>query len=77
MGNIDTTIEHFISEYGYPALCDLIRSLKEGESCASISRRLGVTRERVRQWKVIFGTTITVYHPHREIEAMIDGKAAK
>lgn len=40
------------------------------ESGQEIAKILGVTRERVRQWRNTFGQTYTMYQPYPEVLAV-------
>jgi hypothetical protein len=46
----------------------LIEALAAGESGQAIANEFGVSRERVRQWKNTFGSVITLYQLHPEVE---------
>jgi hypothetical protein len=47
--------------------------LCEQKSGADIGKQFGVSRERVRQWKEIFGSTVSIYQPHAEVIRVIGG----
>jgi hypothetical protein len=62
---------NFVARYGEPALRRLLDLLADGASGQVIAQELGVTRERVRQWKNTFGTEVTVYQVHPEIARLL------
>ena len=62
---------NFVARHGEPALRRLLQLLAAGASGQVIADELGVTRERVRQWKNTFGTEVTVYQVHPEIARLL------
>jgi hypothetical protein len=62
---------NFIKSYGRSKFRRLLQALGEGESGQTIADEFGVSRERVRQWKNAFGTVITVYQLHPEVERIL------
>lgn len=63
---------NFVARYGREQLTQLLAALGNGESGQQIAKTFGVSRERVRQWKNTFGTVVTVYQVHPEIQALLD-----
>lgn len=62
---------NFIKRYGKAQFKSLIKAFKELQSGQKVAERLGVSRERVRQWRNTFGETITVYRPYPEAEDLL------
>jgi DNA-directed RNA polymerase sigma subunit (sigma70/sigma32) len=62
---------NFIKSYGRSKFRRLLQALGEGESGQTIADEFGVSRERVRQWKNAFGTVITLYQLHPEVERLL------
>ena len=62
---------NFIKSYGRSKFRRLLQALGEGESGQVIADEFGVSRERVRQWKNAFGTVITLYQLHPEVERIL------
>ena len=62
---------NFIKSYGRSKFRRLLHALGEGESGQVIADEFGVSRERVRQWKNAFGTVITLYQLHPEVERIL------
>lgn len=63
---------NFIRTYGRARFRRLIEALGSSESGQVVAEEFGVSRERVRQWKNIFGDLITVYRLHPEIERILN-----
>ena len=64
---------NFVERYGQAALGELLEALRSGESGQHIADRFGVSRERVRQWKNTFGTVVSLYQVHPDVQAVLDG----
>ena len=62
---------NFIKSCGRSKFRRLLQALGEGESGQVIADEFGVSRERVRQWKNAFGTVITLYQLHPEVERIL------
>ncbi len=62
---------NFIRTYGRRRFRRLLEALASGESGQQIADEFGVSRERVRQWKNTFGTVITLYQLHPEVERIL------
>ena len=58
---------NFLQKYGEDALKRMIDQFSDGTSHKVIADELGVSRERVRQWRRLMGTTITIYNVHPEV----------
>jgi hypothetical protein len=48
----------------------LLTAFENQESGQVIADQLGVSRERVRQWRNTFGQTVSVYRVHADVEAL-------
>jgi hypothetical protein len=64
---------NFIKRYGMTRFREMIAAFSAHESGAVIAKRLGVSRERVRQWKNTFGETITFYRLYPEAQTLLNG----
>jgi len=62
---------NFIKTYGRRRFRRLLEALAANESGQTIANEFGVSRERVRQWKNTFGTVITLYQLHPEVERIL------
>jgi hypothetical protein len=62
---------NFVRRYGRERLRELLGLLSSGESGQAIAEAFDVSRERVRQWKNTFGTVVTLYQVHAEVEALL------
>ena len=60
-------IRNFIRNYGTEKLEWLIEQLNIGTSGQVIADELGVSRERVRQWKNAFGQTVSFYQVRNDL----------
>lgn len=65
---------NFVRTHGRTRFQLLISGLRENKSGAVLGRELGVSRERVRQWKNTFGETITHYKVYPEVQRLLDGR---
>ena len=61
---------NFIRTYGRAKFRRLLEALANAESGQAVADEFGVSRERVRQWKNTFGTVITMYQVHPEVERL-------
>lgn len=68
---------NFIKSYGRSRFRRLLEALGRGESGQKIADEFGVSRERVRQWKNTFGTVITLYQVHPEVERILRERRAQ
>jgi hypothetical protein len=55
------TLKNFLKKHGRRKLLWMLKALQDGKSGQEIANELGVTRERVRQWKMMFGEPVTTY----------------
>lgn len=62
---------NFVRNHGKAKLRMLISMLERQESGQVIGDALGVSRERVRQWKNTFGNTVKIYTVHPEIKVLV------
>lgn len=62
---------NFIKTYGRARFRRLLEALALAESGQVVADEFGVSRERVRQWKNTFGTVITMYQVHPEVERLL------
>ena len=67
---------NFIKSYGRARFRRLLEALARSESGQAVAEEFGVSRERVRQWKNTFGTVITMYQVHPEVERLLLERAA-
>lgn len=61
---------NFIRNRGRAKFALLIDMLERQASGQEIATLLGVSRERVRQWRDTFGETITMYRLHPDVVAV-------
>ena len=66
---------NFIKTYGRARFRRLLDALANAESGQAVADEFGVSRERVRQWKNTFGTVITMYQVHPEVERLLKERA--
>jgi len=64
---------NFIKRYGMTRFREMIAAFGENRSGQQIAQTLGVSRERVRQWKNTFGETITLYRLYPEAQTLLNG----
>lgn len=72
MRNRETIARNFIERYGVERLDRLLNALAAGESGETIAQEFEVSRERVRQWKNAFGSILTLYQVHPEVQRIVD-----
>lgn len=58
---------NFIRNRGRANLRILLELLQQNRNGQEIAKVLGVSRERVRQWRNLFGQTITLFQPYPEV----------
>ena len=63
---------NFIKRYGMARFRWTIEAFGEPRSGQEVAKRLGVSRERVRQWRNAFGQTITFYRLYPETKRILD-----
>lgn len=64
----NVVLRNIVQKYSRLGLDDLIHDFETGVSGQVTADRMGVSRERVRQWRSLLGTTITLYQPHPDVE---------
>lgn len=71
--------ERFVARYGVDVLREIIAAWGRGESDGSIASRLGlgVTRQRVQQWRQVFGREVRTWEVYPEVRAAADGPGPK
>ncbi len=70
--------KNFIKNYGVDKLEWLLEQFNLGTSGQVIADELGVSRERVRQWKNAFGSMVSFYQVHPDTSEYIqDAKKNK
>ncbi|MSQ01279.1 MAG: hypothetical protein EXR71_05200 [Myxococcales bacterium] len=62
---------NFVKSYGRTRFRRLLEALAQSESGQTLADEFNVSRERIRQWKNTFGTVITVYQVHPEVERLL------
>lgn len=62
---------NFIRTYGRTRFRRLLEALAGAESGQAIADEFGVSRERVRQWKNMFGEVITYYRVFPEVDRIL------
>lgn len=62
---------NFVKNYGISRLEDLLEALGRGESGQVIADDFDVSRERVRQWKNTFGSVVTLYQVHPDVQHVL------
>lgn len=63
------------TRHGEGGLHRLLDGLRAGESGQTIADDLGVSRERVRQWKLALGEEIRTYMIHPEVLRLIGSES--
>lgn len=63
---------NFVKRYGRERFEQLLQQLANGDSGQAIAEAFDVSRERVRQWKNTFGTVVTLYQIHPEVQAVLE-----
>jgi hypothetical protein len=63
-------LENFVEKYGRQALRRLLTGFEQNVSGPILAKEMGVSRERIRQWKALFGTSVQVYTLHSEARAL-------
>lgn len=72
--NRERVAKNFIRTHGRVAFRKLVEALATGESGQTIAQELGVSRERIRQWKNAFGEMYMVYQLHPEVERLLGNR---
>jgi DNA-directed RNA polymerase sigma subunit (sigma70/sigma32) len=73
MSTRERVARNFIKRYGMARFRKMIAAFGENRSGQEIATTLGVSRERVRQWKRTFGQTITLYRLYPETKSLLNG----
>lgn len=63
---------NFVQRYGSERFRRLLEALASGESGQAIADEFEVSRERVRQWKNTFGSVLTLYQVHPEVQSVLE-----
>lgn len=74
MNNRERVARNFVKKHGITRFKWMIQSFARPRSGREVAEELGVSRERVRQWKNMFGETITTYRLHPETDALLNGR---
>lgn len=77
MDSSSRVMRNFIAKYGREKFRALIDGLSSGRSGPSLATEFGVSRERIRQWKTLFGSAIVVYIPKPEARRHLNGYQRK
>lgn len=62
---------NFIKRYGLSKFRGFITGLEEQRSGQELAQELGVSRQRINQWKSAFGSSVTLYLPTREVKRLL------
>ena len=65
---------NFMRNYGREAFRAFLAGCERDESGADWARTLGVSRERVRQWRNLFTVRVVCVTVHPEVRAIVDSK---
>ena len=74
MKKVDRVARNFIQRRGLSEFRLLITMLERNTSGQKIADHFKVSRERVRQWKDVLGTTITLYRVHPAVERIMEAE---
>ena len=77
MTSVERVVTNFIDKYGVEKLKMMLGGFHAGRSYQSVADELGVTKERVRQWRNLMGRTIQVYVPEPELSRILEGLSRK
>ena len=75
-GTRERIAKNFVRRYGQDAFRRLLDALSDGRSGQEIADEFQVSRERVRQWKNTFGTILTLYQVHPEVQRVLEAETA-
>ena len=70
--NRERVARNFVKRSGRERFERLLAALKGNESGQAIADEFEVSRERVRQWKNTFGTVLTLYQVHPDVQSVLD-----
>ena len=65
-------IRGLIESFGVKKFQRLLQLFSEGASGESIADEFGVSRERVRHWKSMFGQVVSLYVVHPEVSETLN-----
>lgn len=65
---------NFVQRYGARRFKRLLDALANGESGQAIADEFEVSRERVRQWKNTFGSVLTLYQVHPDVQSVLESE---
>jgi hypothetical protein len=65
------SIEHFVRRYGRLALRQLVEDARAGRPGAHTAERLGVSRERVSQWRAAWLRQEVIWTPGEELQGWL------
>jgi hypothetical protein len=68
--NPATVARNFIQQYGKARFKRFLKLLQSGASGEKITKEFDVSRERVRQWKNSFGSTVQTYDINPDISRL-------
>ena len=71
MFNRQIAAQNFIKRYGSDSFLRLIHLFGEGTSGEIIAKEFQVSRERIRQWRNIFGYNVSFYQVHPEVKHLM------
>lgn len=72
MSPIARVTRNIIAKYGRKGLESLLADFERGISGQETADRMGVSRERVRQWRHTLGSSISIYQVHPEVLVVRD-----
>ena len=64
----ETMVDNFIENYGEDAFREFIEGLMNDESGGKWARKLGVSRERIRQWRDVFVKRVVYVAPVASVQ---------
>jgi hypothetical protein len=70
----EKAMRNFVKSRGLAKFRYLISAFEQNISGQVIADQIGVTRERVRQWRDMFGMTITFYEVAPEARRLLGGR---
>lgn len=65
------TSRNFVKAYGMAKFRRLILGFQANESGGVLCTELGVSRQRVHQWRLMFGETVRIYNIYPEIRRIL------
>jgi len=64
---------NIMGKYGKGALVALLADFQNGVPAPAIGARMGVSRERVRQWRDVLGHEVRLFSVYPEVEGVLMG----